>query len=197
MRRSTVITLLSVAVVALLVANGVKYGLLEDRFFVAHEKLIDGLAKIFAGALLLIGTLASYFRFFRGRTFSARADLDLSVNVMEGSPGHLLHAIDVKLHNLGAVPIWGPTAELRIHAFGEPAIEPEYVTAWKLRRERDGVERTIVIDPQERGQFHATREFDRKIWAVHYEVIVTSASQDAWHSMTTVPNRSPSGASEA
>src|SRR5437868_5417918 len=84
---------------------------------------------------IVLGSIASYFRFFRGRTFAARGDIVITVKVMEGSPGKVLHVIDVVFNNLGTVPIWKPLAELRIEAFGNPAIEPEQVTEWSMRRE--------------------------------------------------------------
>jgi hypothetical protein len=189
MRRTTMIAVLSIAAMVLLVANALKYGWVHESFFVSHEKTIDGGAKLFGGLVLVLGAVASYFRFFRGRTFAARAEIAIAVKVMEGAPGTVLHVIDVVFHNLGTVPIWEPLAELRIEAFGNPAVDAERITQWGMRRERDGVSRTAVVDPQETGLFHVTREFPKSVWAVHYEVVIVSEADDAWHSMTTVSSR--------
>ncbi|MEO8622170.1 MAG: hypothetical protein ABI625_13955 [bacterium] len=187
------IAVFSVLALVLLAANALKYGWVHESFFVSHEKTIDGGTKLFGGLLLVLGSIASYFRFFRGRTFAARGEIVITVQVMEGSAGMVLHVIDIVFNNLGTVPIWKPLAELRIQAFGKPAVEPEQVTEWSLSRERDGVSRTAVVDPQENGLFHATREFPMSVWAVHYEVVIVSEADDAWHSMTTVSNRIKGG----
>jgi hypothetical protein len=189
MRRTTMIAVFSIVALVLLAANALKYGWMPESFFVSHEKTIDGGTKLFGGLVLVLGAIASYFRFFRGRTFAARGDIVITVKVMEGPPGMVLHVIDIVFHNLGTVPIWSPLSELRIQPFGSPPVEPEHVTEWSLRRERDGVSRTAVVDPQENGLFHATREFPMSVWAVHYEVVIVSEAGDAWHSMTTVSNR--------
>jgi len=188
-RRSTVIAGLGLLVLGLAAANAVKYGVLTEAFFTSHEKLVDGVSKVFSSVLLGVGAVVSYFAFFRSRLFAARADLDIAVTVVDGPVGQKLHVLNAALRNIGSVPIWEPTAELHVEPLGHLAPQAEHITDWRLRRERDGVDRTAVIAPQERILFHATREFDDGAIAVHYEVIVTSAAGDSWHSMTTVPNR--------
>jgi hypothetical protein len=191
-RRAALATTLAVAMAVLLLANALKYGLISEAFFSEHGKTVEGIGKIVTPIVLLIGAVASYFRFFKGRTFSARAELGITVSVIRASGEENLHAISIRLKNIGPVPLWDPTISLRIQAYGPTPSAPVEIKGWRLEHtdSTDG-EEACVIDSQEYALYHADRLVATDIWAVRYEAAVRTAAGDTWFGMTTIANTVP------
>jgi hypothetical protein len=112
-----------------------------EAFFRRYEKTIDGGAKLVATLLAVAAGIASYFRFFRGRTLSARANLELSVEVVRRSSGSMIHLISIELVNVGNVAIRPVTPTVVVHYYGSESEGLGERVEWRVEDEHDGIER--------------------------------------------------------
>ena len=89
---------------------------------------IDVAGKLLAIALGLIGAIATYRRFFKGRIMQPRARLKLTgrpilwQSVQQNGLGRvraLLHTVDVEIENVGAAIIWEPDIRVRVRAIDD------------------------------------------------------------------------------
>jgi hypothetical protein len=189
-RRLVLTTGLALTAAALLFANAAKYGLLSERFFTVHEKTIDGVGKLLGAMAILLGSIASYFRFFKGRTFSAKADLEISVTVIPTTSKDHLHVISVRLKNIGPVPIWDPRIRFKMIERSSSPSRTTEITGWRLEDSLgDGTQEACVVDSQEHALYHSEQLIDKEVWAVRYEIAVQSSDGDTWYAMSTVPNK--------
>lgn len=185
-RRASVTTALALLAAALLVANLVKRGVVSEAFFARHEKTIDGTSTLLGAAALVAGAVASYFRFFKGRTFATRAELSIAVAVIPATSGQHLHAITVRLKNIGPVPLWDPRIRLRMQDHSAAPAEPAEIQGWRL--EHGAGDDVAVVDSQECALYHAERLVHASVWAVRYEAAVRTPGGDTWFAMTTIAN---------
>jgi len=196
-RRSSVTTLLVVAALLLVVANAIRYGVTTEAFFTRHEKTIDGIAKVLEAALLIAGAIASYFRFFKGRTFSERGELTIAVAVIPATATHHLHAVSVRLKNIGPVSIWDPRIRLRIQHHAASRSDEVEVKGFRLEPTGSDEDATCIIDSDESALYHAEHLVDTRVWAVRYAAEVRSSAGDTWFAMTTVANAPSAAAATA
>src|SRR5688500_17068781 len=92
-RRVLAVAILSVLATALLLANLVRHAVLTWEAVNTHKESLDAASSVLAILVLGIGSVLSYFRFFHGRTFSTRGEVDFQVDVHSLPSGHLLHLI--------------------------------------------------------------------------------------------------------
>ena len=83
---SPLIVALSVVVVVLLVAVAFRLGFISAPRLVENKDLVDVSTKILGTLILTLGAVASYFRFFKGRTLSPRLKIEATVNVFSIDP---------------------------------------------------------------------------------------------------------------
>jgi hypothetical protein len=189
-RRATAIAALSVAVLVLALANLVKGGYITWEVLGRRKDALAAAASVTNILVVLVGAVLSYFRFFRGRTFSTRADLDLSVEVIPLPNSRHLHAITFRVKNMGSMPIWDPRPIIEISLLGPRGREYfGVVSSWyDVLAEPDRSLRVAVLDPGETGTFATQREFDSDIWVVTYAASVSCDSGDVWKHVCLVRN---------
>src|SRR5574341_2667855 len=102
---SEIILVLTIVIFLFALANLVKYGFLSLEDLKNNKDSIDAIGSIITSIILIAGAIASYYRFFRGRTFSTRADLAIEVSVHKADDKFFIHSITMELSNLGAFPI--------------------------------------------------------------------------------------------
>jgi hypothetical protein len=107
-RRGLIIALLSGAAIGLVLANLVKQGVVTWATLETHKDGLAAAQSVVSITVVLVAAVLSYFRFFHGRTFSTRAELDLTVRVFSLPNGQLMHAISLALRNIGGAAIWDP-----------------------------------------------------------------------------------------
>lgn len=98
-------------VAVLLVANLFKLGFSLDAV-AANKDAISALSSLVSIAGFTVAGILAYFRFFRGRTFVARASVGLEVTVTKGPRDELWHSILLSVENVGAVTLWTPVLSL-------------------------------------------------------------------------------------
>lgn len=188
--RAWLIPLLSLVFVGLGIANLIKHDIVSAEKLTASSDLVSAVSSLVGVIAILFGAVLSYYRFFRGRTFSVRANLRLRVTVVEAGAERRMHSLLLEVENVGTMSIWEPTPVLGIRAHGPNAPADEKVVDWsESLLPDDRVERTAVIDSGEATGFFVVRHFDQTIWAVRYLASVKGRTGDVWRCAMTVPNR--------
>ena len=187
---SPLVVALSVAVVALLIAVAFRLGVISAPRLVANKDLIDVGTKLLGAVIVTFGAIASYFRFFKGRTLSPRLKIDARVEVFPIDPTRNFHVLSVEVTNVGSVAIWGlePRVEIRFHGDQEQT-EEDIGNWWTPLEQRDGRPRLRMLDTEESSQFVVHREVPRAFWAVTYFTRVSLSSGHSWHRLVTASNR--------
>lgn len=187
---SALIVALSVLIALLLIAVLFRYGFISGPALVRNKDLIDVEAKILGAAVLTFGAVASYFRFFKGRTLSPRLTVSPQVEVLQIDSARNLHVLSVEVKNVGSVAVWGlePHVEIHFHG-GQLKPEPD-VGNWFTPLEQKDVRRRLhMLDTDESSQFVVHREVPVDCWAVTYFARVDLSSGHSWHRIVTASNR--------
>jgi hypothetical protein len=175
-------------------AVSIKEGWFAFIDFTANKDEIDGITKIFGLALLVIGGILSYLRFFRGRTLRPKLNISPKIGVIP-LKGENLHWIDVEIENRGSVSIWNH--EITIYATLH-APEPycvriiEYVSTVK-----EGKIQEHLIDVGESSHEHAYLRVPNNIHAITYQIVVNDDRKTTWDRCITGGNSQPKDKSES
>ncbi len=186
---SPLVVALSVAVVVLLVAVAFRLGFISAPRLVENKDLIDVGTKLLGSVIITLGAIASYFRFFKGRTLSPRLKIDAKVEVFPVDSSRNFHVLSVEVTNVGSVAIWGlePRVEIRFHG-DKDRTEEDIGDWWTPLDHRDGTPRLQMLDTEESSQFVVHREVPRAVWAVTYFTRVSLGSGHSWHRLITASN---------
>jgi hypothetical protein len=161
------------------------------------KDFIAAIKDIITVMAVIIGGLLSYFKFFSGRTFFAKADIEFDITVLPHADNSL-HTIKFSLINKGNITIWQPNAKIGIRKFINPD-DPLNVDHNHSQCEivKDLCEKSFfdedkkhsyMVDPGEKIFFILHRNFERKVWAVSYDVEIVSKSGDIWKNTCTISN---------
>lgn len=187
---SALVVALSVLVGVLLVAVAFRYGVIRASTLVQNKDLIDVGTKLLGTIILAFGAIASYFRFFKGRTLSPRLTIHATVEVFPIDAARNLHVLSVDVKNIGSVAIWGLEPRVEIHFHGDrERTEEDIGTWWTPLAQRDGKQRLHMLDTDESSQFVVHREVPIQYWAVTYFTRIGLSSGHSWHRIVTASNR--------
>lgn len=174
----------------LALANLVKFGYLSKNLLVQNKDLIDVIGTIVTSSLLVLGAIVAYYRFFRGRTFSVNANVNMDVSIHETNQDFLLHVVNIELANKGAFPIWEPSATLFAYPHGMSDLNKvDEVNLWIPKLANELKDHIQVVYAGETEQFYAFHRVPRTIWAVTYVVQMTSRGKSRWIKTVTVSNK--------
>ena len=97
--------------------------------------------------ILTFGAIASYFRFFKGRTLSPRLTINAAVEVFPIDATRTLHVLSVDVKNVGSVAIWGlePRVEIHFHCDQERTEEDNGNGGRLSTRETESEDSTCLI----------------------------------------------------
>jgi len=184
-------SVLVLAVCVLTAANLIKYRSVAKEVIIQSKDLVDVLTKVVGSLALVAGAIASYYRFFRGRTFAARAELKLNVTVYDTNQEFKLHVINLEVSNVGPVPIWEPRPNIDVYLYGPKGRETFAIAKWWSPADDGKADEPTVslIDTQESSQFHSSQNIRPEVWAVFYVAKVVSNRGDTWMRAVTVANR--------
>jgi hypothetical protein len=175
---------------ALLVANVIKHGLLSWHLLESRKDALSAANSALTICILAVGGVLSYFRFFRGRTFAVRGELDLKVDVLEAPTHEMLHVLTLSFRNVGTVPIWNPEPRIEIRGhLGSESSPLGSISQWFEPMARpDGRIRAAVLDAGEVGRFYTQRFVNTEYWAVTYYASIACETGDVWQCTATVLN---------
>ncbi len=178
---STLALILTVAIVVTVAFGLIRKGYLDSNQLARSKDAFAALNSLVAILALLLAFSLSYFRFFAGRTFARRAELAMTTDVALAPDGSCLHAISLKLQNVGTLSIYDPELSLIAvdHAKGGSKTTSK-VTNWLENGEFASDRLESLIDPGETAHFHATRHVQPGIWSSSYAAVVRDRHGNVW-----------------
>ena len=176
-----------VAIGVLVVANSWKYGLVSAGLLSRNKDAISAATSIIGSLTLLIGAFLTYYRFFRGRTFSARAEIAINASIHQSGGDFYIHAVEVELHNVGASAIWFPELVLAIRIDGGKQVR-RISQWWEPGAELSDLPPMRLVEPGESASFLAHESIPIDANIVTYVAIVKSERRAVWQKVATVSN---------
>lgn len=182
-------TILFALVILLIAANLIKRGL-SPEVLVANK---DGLAAI-SDLVTLIGVVVAsglgYFRFFRGRTFVSRANMDVAASVTRmPTGGDLFHSIVVKVTNIGTFTLWGPALSLTAVARRVDGTLVAMPISDLRTATGVGAQEATTIDPGESASFLIQQAHSSDTWMVTYTATLALPNGRSWTQYLVVENK--------
>jgi hypothetical protein len=195
--RDSLVFGLSVAAVFLGVLVAWRHGALSSAWLEKNKDAISAACSLVTAAVLVLGAVASYLRFFRGRTLSLRAELALDVSTHPTAEDFVLHAVTLRVRNVGNATIWNPVPLMTLEAYGPPGARvSESVSQWSEETLR--AEGSIpVVEPGETVMFFAVRRIPVAAWAVVYAAALRADRGDTWQTSRMVSNPRPACPADA
>lgn len=177
-------------IAVLFLANGWRHGFISANWLKEHKDALSALSSIFTVFILIAGSSFSYFRFFRGRTFSLRADLSINVSVHDSGGDFNLHAITLAAKNVGASTIWNPRPliTIEIHSIANEPVTERIDNWWKEPLDHAQKRTVPLIESTETVMFFAQRRIPKASYAVTYRAQLKADSGDNWYFAKTVSN---------
>lgn len=187
--RETLFPALSALALALLIAVLVRLDILTASKLAANKDALSALSSSVSMIILLIGGVFSYYRFFRGRTFFARADIDIKVTIIDTNSDQLIHFVVVEIKNIGTLPIWNPTPVVDVTTIDSRTHKNDRWDNWVEGRVTNRGEVYAVVDSGEDASFFNEHEVAKDAWAVAYVAYVTAESGETWKKAIMVQNK--------
>jgi hypothetical protein len=195
--QSHVFTIALIMAIILLVIGAIRNNYLSIATLAANKDAISAVSSIATMCLVVVGAIASYHRFFRGRTFSVRADLSIDAEIIQAPDDSLLHAVTVVVKNVGSTPIWHPEPTLSFDSYHGKKRTRVVVDNWLDEPVPNDDPSAGVIEPGETVCFFATHFVPANVWAVGYVARIKADSGDIWFRARTFPNRPSKPAADA
>jgi hypothetical protein len=180
--------------VGLGLANLWKFGFLSWALLASKKDALDSISKLVTIATVSTGAILSYFRFFRGRTFSLRAELSIAATPHKRPDGKWLYVITVAAKNVGTMTIWEAYPNVELHllkAEGNP--EVVRINVWHSPRSDSSSSSVRVLDPAETALYFFHHVAPLETWGITIFASVSSDTGDSWHTATTIANDPPEG----
>lgn len=186
--KGALIFALSIIAIALVIANAWKHQILSVDWLKSQKDALAALNSIVTLLVFIAGSVFSYYRFFKGRTLSLRADpqIDVSVHSTDGSAN--IHAYNLTIKNVGTSTIWNPKPHLKLIIHGPPGINGEREISGWYEEERANDHTVPVIEADERVSFFGHQKIKNEAWAVTYIASIQADSGDSWYVSKTVTN---------
>ena len=186
--RETVIPAFVAIALALLLTILVRLDILTTSKLAANKDALSALSSSVSMVVLLIGSVFSYYRFFRGRTFFARADININVTVIDTNADKTIHFVVVEIKNIGTLPIWNPIPIVDVTTLGATAHKSERWDRWTDGTINEERKLFTVVDSGECASFINKHEVPKDAWAVGYIAYVTAESGITWKKAIAVQN---------
>ena len=187
---SGIVVSLTLVALILLVAVAFRFEWISASELVDNKDVIDVVTKILGASVLTLGAVASYFRFFKGRTLSPRLSMDAKVEVFPANSERNLHVLTINVANVGSVAAWGMDPQLRIQYYGGQSRPEEFVRKWFKPIEGEEDSATVpVLDTEESTQYVVVREVPRDVWAVIYAARIAVSSGHSWQHIVSASNQ--------
>jgi hypothetical protein len=180
---------LTLVVAILLLANAWKHNFISATWLKEQKDALSAVNSIATTILFIAGAIFSYYRFFRGRLLSLRAELSLSVSVHSGPGDNVLHAVTLTVKNVGSSTIWNPTPYITVISHEPDATRTEDIAQWETPRASVDIFDTFsLVESDETVSFFAIRQIQKRALAVTYMASVSADTGDTWFVSCTVTN---------
>jgi hypothetical protein len=181
------LAVLFLLILAALYTRGLTLSFLAD-----HKDGFAALNNVVGTAALGIGGVLAYFRFFRGRTFATRANLQVEVEVACSPSGRSLHSIRIEVANVGTTTLVDPTMEITaVRHHINSSTSDAAVEVWRPRLPKDTRKRAFYsVEPGETAVYFAQEPHAPEVWLVSYEVTFSLPNGRTWTDYVAVENKS-------
>jgi hypothetical protein len=186
-RQSILIVAGTIACVVLLVLGLFRNEFVSFATLARNKDALAATASIVTTLAVSLALLGSYFRFFRGRTFSCRAELAIETKVIGTPRGDFLHVVTITLKNIGSMSIWDPKPMVTVRPRSDTMQNP-YQVQWDEVEYDDGVSRKSVVDSAETATYCIWHRFAPEVWLVTYDVFVRSEDGNVWAKSASIAN---------
>ncbi len=186
---SPLLVVLSMVLIVLLIAVAFRLGFVSRLRLVENKDLIDASTKLLGTLVLTLGAVASYFRFFKGRTLSPRLTIETTVEVFPFDESTNFHAVSIEVSNVGSVAIWGlePRVEITYHR-SDGKTQEDVGKWWTPLDLKDGKARVKMLDTGESSQFVVDRRVPINVRVATYVARVSLSDRYSWHRVTHASN---------
>lgn len=162
---------------------------ITKNLFVDNKDVIDGLSKILSAAVLIIGAIFSYFKFFKGRIFKEKLLINISSKLIDNKENNL-HVIDVELKNIGDTAIWYPNETIQLIYIANNGTETiSNETPNSPDEKLDKRKNIFLIEPQEVSYRHFTKFLPTEILALTFKIDIISNRGNKWSKSITIENK--------
>jgi hypothetical protein len=165
----------------LLIALLNKHGYVSGNTLKDNKDALASIASVGNIIALTFGSVLGYYRFFNGRTFSVKAELNLSVEAVS-LEDRVLHSIILHVKNVGSVTIWQPNVDFyKIERTESGHEQPQKFDPHDFGFEDVGRTTNIpIIDAGSSVSFFGTAYISKAVPAVIYVAELTASSGDKW-----------------
>ncbi|MCB2228915.1 MAG: hypothetical protein KQH53_19730 [Desulfarculaceae bacterium] len=187
----SIIFVLSIVAIMLACANAWKYNFVSLSWLKDQKDTFSSLKDIITLLIFLIVSTFSYYRFFKGRTLSLRADTDIQVSVHESPGDYNIHAFTLNLQNVGTSTIWTPKPNVKYHLhYSDGDVSSHEINDWyKEDMDTSKYVTSSVVEPDEKAYFFGHCEVPKKVWAVTYFAKIQADNGDCWFTAKTINNK--------
>ncbi len=183
---------LTLLIIGLVMAGLWRRHIVSLTWFKDRKDGIAAVSSVVSTVLLVVGATFTYFRFFRGRTLALRAELQLSATVHPTKEQHLIHAITLKIKNVGGSTIWSPTPLLRLRIFGPEGVsrtsDIEFSEVVGSEAHGSATASFSVVETGETVSFFTVAQVPQAAWTVVYKASLAADSGDIWVAYCSVTN---------
>ncbi|ASU34680.1 hypothetical protein MuYL_2793 [Mucilaginibacter xinganensis] len=181
-----------IVILSLLIGNLFKYHFFTVDRIIKQKEFISVTKDVITLLTIVLGAIFSYYRFFNGRTFSAKAEIEIEVTLIAKPGDKIMHALTVSIINIGTLSIWNPIAKVAVRDFNnnDEKYKEAVVEGFdKVNYHNEVGDRNFIINPGEKAHFMYWKEFDLATWAVTYVAEIKCANNRIWQKTITVANK--------
>ena len=175
-------------VIGLLIANAWHHELITPEILKKNKDAIQAASSVLTATVVVVGAFLTYYRFFKGRTFSLRGQIEIKVNVHDLLDAENLHVVKVLFKNVGTTAIFNPKLKLIVHILGDNE-ERRVIDQWfDPGKELVDVPRMYFVDPEESASFLTHVTVSKMSPSVIYTAIISSEEKVIWQDAQSVSN---------
>lgn len=198
--------IIALSVILILLATGRAHQKWSTISELSHIKTTVDLASVVLSIVIgTIAAIAGFRRFFKGRTFSERATLEISSNPvcelqiddlehLDGdfeekhlNDDFILHAVNVCIVNVGSMTIWTPNMQVRARYLESEVEFPKYGKSDKI--ESTAAPLSISgVEPGETIYYHYRFLIPKMIPAFRVSAELNTSRSNIWHKAMTLSN---------
>ena len=188
-KNRNILILWGLLIIFILIAINVwKHQIITSEFLANNKDAIDAVSAIITTMIVIIGAFMTYYRFFKGRTFSLRGQIQIKVNVHNLDENKNLHVVKVLFKNVGSSAIFNPKLKLIVDSLGGNEKQRTIDQWFDPGKKIDDSPRMYFIDPEESASFLTHVQVFKESSIVIYTAVVSSEDKTIWQDATSVDN---------
>jgi len=140
--------------------------------------------------VIILGGIASYFRFFAGQTLSKKGEIDIYCELIQMPSNKIFHSVKISFKNVGNLAIYQPYATISVVEYNAnnnsetkitEYIKEQFIGDINTTKNQSSLLQNEVI------YFSYEQEFSKDIWAVKYIAEVKS-KKNIWVNSKIIEN---------